>query len=113
MTPDDIQHEIQCEIVENEYDPAVVRERVQALLAGVSADDETMGAVLHEARLIASARHHEFNYLSGDMERVIGVHDAQLDPMIAWLEANGLTDARRHVFGRKWWGDRRDATFVK
>jgi hypothetical protein len=102
MTPDDIELAT-GNIVETEYDPTVVRGRIQAFLASLPTDDETMGAVLHRGREVASARHHEFGALNPDMERVVGVMDAQIEPMIKWLEANGLPDARRHVFGREWW----------
>jgi hypothetical protein len=106
-TPLDVQDEIQHEIITNELDPFVVRKRVQAYLADLSLDDETMGAVLHEARLTARARNDEFRRCDGDMERVVAVMDGAIEPMIAWLEANGLPDARRHVFGRgRWWSDR-------
>jgi hypothetical protein len=32
-----------------------------------------------------------------------GVLDGAIEPTIAWLEAKGLADARRYVFGRNWW----------
>lgn len=107
MTPDKIEIEIR-DIVEDEIDPDVIRKRVGALLAGLPADDETMGAVLHEARGQALARHREFETrcVNDDTERVVGVMDGVIEPAIAWLEANGLADARRHVFGRMWWNRR-------
>jgi hypothetical protein len=82
-SPLDIQDAIQHEIVEIDCDPDVIRERVRAMLTTLSSDDETMGAVLNEARLVAVARHMEFDHpYSGDMEPVVGVFDARLDPMI-------------------------------
>jgi hypothetical protein len=102
MTPIDIQHVIH-DIVVSEIDPDVIRASVTVLLAGFPTDDETIGAVLHEAREQARARHKEFQMLSGDIERVVGVMDGVIEPAIAWLEANGLPDARRHLFGREWW----------
>ena len=103
MTHNEFQLAIHEDIICDEDSPDVVRERVTTLLAGLPADDETMGAVLHEARAMASARHFEFEMLDGDCERVIGVQDGVIEPAIAWLQANGLPDARRHVFGRLWW----------
>lgn len=99
MTPDDIELAT-GNIVETEHDPAAVRGRVRAFLANLPTDDETVGLVLHRGHEIAHARHYEFGALNPDMERVIAIHDAQLDPMITWLEANGLPDARKYVYGR-------------
>jgi hypothetical protein len=107
MTPDDIWLLVHEEIICNTSDPDVVRSQIQAMLAGLPTDDETMGSVLNEARGFARARHEEFKILDFDIERVVGVMDATMEPMIAWLEANGLTNARHHVFGRgkNWWRD--------
>lgn len=103
MTPNEFQLAIHEDIIGNEISPDVVRERVTALLASLPTDDETMGAVLNEARAMASARHFEFEMLDSDCERVIGVQDGVIEPAIAWLQTNGLPDARHHVFGRLWW----------
>jgi hypothetical protein len=43
---------IREDIFGNEIDPHEVRAKVKAMLAGLPTDDETMGAVLHEAREI-------------------------------------------------------------
>jgi hypothetical protein len=103
MTPNDLELET-GNIIEEEYEPDVIRKRVRALLAGLPTDDETVGAVLHEARQQAIARHHEFQMLDRDIERVVAVMDAVIEPAIAWLEVNGLgDDARRHVFGKREW----------
>jgi hypothetical protein len=109
MTPDDIYHLVHDDIIENESDPDVIRSQIQAMLASLPTDDETMGSVLNEARGVSQARHEEFRVLDFDMERVIGVWDAAMEPMIWWLEANGLTNARYHVFGKNWWSDRVEA----
>jgi hypothetical protein len=79
------------DIFGNEIDPDEARAKVKAMLAGLPTDDETMGAVLHEAREIARARHFEFEVRrsNDDTERVVGVMDGATEPMIAWLEVNG------------------------
>jgi hypothetical protein len=109
MTPDDIGHLVHEEIIMNELEPDVVRSRIQTMLAGLPTDDATMGGILNEARGFCLARHHEFKMISEDLERVVGVMDAALEPMIVWLGTNGLTNARHHVFGKNWWRDRLDA----
>jgi len=109
MTPNDISHLVHEEIIMNELEPDVVRSRIHTMLATLPTDDATMGSILNEARGFCLARHHEFKMLSEDLERVVGVMDASMEPMIRWLEANGLTNARHHVFGKNWWSDRVDA----
>jgi hypothetical protein len=105
MTPTDIEFAIHEDIIIETYDPDEARAKVKAMLAGLPTDDETMGAVLHEAREMARARHREFEMraVNDDTERVVGVMDGAIEPMVAWLEANGFPDARRHVFGLEWW----------
>lgn len=95
-SPDDIEHVIQEDIVMHVDDPAEVRRQVTAFLAGLRADDETVvAAVFHHAREIAGARHMEFIHCSEDMERVVAILDAELEPMIRWLRHAGMTDAER------------------
>jgi hypothetical protein len=106
MTHDDISHAIHEEIISNEDDPDVMRSKIKTMLADLPDDDETIGAVIHEAKMFAAARHEQFRILDDDMERVVGMMDGGLEPMIAWLEAKGRTDARQQVFGRKWWTER-------
>jgi hypothetical protein len=108
MTPGDISHFVHEGIIMNEEEPDVIRSQIQAMLAGLPTDDETMGAILNEARELCRARHMEFGILSQDIERVIGGMDAAMEPMITWLEANGPNNARHHVFGKNWWSDRVD-----
>jgi hypothetical protein len=109
MTPDDIKHFVHEEIIMDELEPDMVRSRIQTMLAGLPTDDATMGSILNEAREFCRARHWEFQQLENDIERVVGVMDGAIEPMIVWLEANGLANARHHVFGRNWWSDRADA----
>lgn len=101
MTPEDIKLEIQEELMV--YEPDVTRVRVEAFLAGLRDNEQTIAAVYNEARDLAHARHREFVTRQRDMERVVAVFDACIEPMIAWLEANGLDNARRHVFGKRAW----------
>jgi hypothetical protein len=108
MTRDDISDAIHEDIISQADDPDVVRSKIKTMLAGLPDDDETIGAVLHEAKMFAAGRHEQFRILDEDMKRVVGVIDGGLEPMIAWLEAKGLTNARQQVFGRKWWTERSD-----
>jgi hypothetical protein len=100
-TPADINEEINEGIIIEEYEPIHVRLKVKTYLAALDDSDETAAAVYDQARNFAEARHWEFQMKDGDMERVIAVFDAVIDPMIDWLEAKGddRDDVRRFVFG--------------
>jgi len=50
MTPEDISHTINEEIVMNEYEPANVRSRVERFLAKLDDSEETAAAVYNGAR---------------------------------------------------------------
>ena len=98
MTPDDIEHVVHEELM-YEYEPAVVRSKTDEFLASLDDSEETAASVYYQARKIADARHREFEMRDGDMERVVAVFDAVLDPMIRWLEEKrGFANARKYVF---------------
>lgn len=99
MSPDDIDHILFQEIVLG-ANTAPVRVQVKAFLAGLRDTEENMAAVDESARQLAKARWWELKvWQDGDMESVVANFDAMLDPMIQWLDDNGITNARMHVFG--------------
>ena len=101
MTPTDIEHVINEEIIASEYEPANVRTEVEAFLATLDDSEETAAAVYNQARAFASARHDELVMRDGDLERVVAIFDAVLEPMLRWLAAKaGMSDPRRYVFDK-------------
>jgi hypothetical protein len=100
MTPDEIDHILFEDILMGER-TAPVRVQVEAFLAGLRDTDENMAAVYQSARQIAKARWWELKvWQDDDIEAVVALFDAMLDPMIQWLDDNGLAHARKHVFGK-------------
>jgi hypothetical protein len=100
MNFNDIDHVLFEEILLGEGD-APVRVQVETFLAGLRDTEENMAAVYECARQIAKARWWELKvWQDGDMETIVAIFDAMLDPMIQWLDENGLVNARAHIFGK-------------